>query len=279
MVIKVETIVSASKIRLIGKLELRCEIRKYVSNLLMHLLKCLYDGHSIIESYKKGDVELHEHWGCKSRVRSSYDDEQTLNPNGCEDICGVITARALDPMVMLMDDEMPMLVWVGDGSESPRPINSVVRLQPLNACRMRVADASEVGLAPSLESRWLALNRELSSVLRRAGVEDSQLENEVVQSAPEIVDDLTHQDRDLDGDRALRSSNRDWNERVRGMKRLLGKIHLRCVLGDLILSVDEVPDDLFQLRKVFHCPVKPSISSIEGMIHDLKTPHKNSQEQ
>jgi hypothetical protein len=248
-----------------SSLEFRLEISKRISNLRMQFLKRLYDGESIIEGYEKGEVVLHVHWSAGRRFLELQDDIQPLSSGRRERVCGVIASFDSERSVMTMDAKMSMLVWVGNGSEPSRPVNSFVWLQFLNTCCMNIADASEVGFAPSLESRVRILNWELSAVLRSAGIEDGQFVNEVIQSTPKVIDDLPHKNRHVDRNFAFRSH--DLKREVSGFNHW-PRIDLYSVFGDFVLAVSESDENTFQVDQVFHCPLAPTLSSIERMFHD-----------
>src|SRR5258708_36465697 len=127
----------ANKIQIGGEfltpLEVRLEISKRISNLRFELLKRVYDGRAIVEGYEKGEVECHVHGTQQGRIGNSKRNDRPLDSLWGKEFCGVFSARCRDGAVMGLHGEMPMLVWIRDGSEEARPVDSIIRLQPLDA--------------------------------------------------------------------------------------------------------------------------------------------------
>lgn len=241
-------------------LELRLERINRVGDLRLEYLKRLYDGRSIIEGYETGNVELHVHG--RFTILCDFDIEHDSRlevgaGHGMRDshVCGVVTHFLRDGLVMFTDSESPMLVWIGDGSESFRPTDSVIRLQFLDQCRMSVINAAQVGLAPSLESVWRVLDRELSSVLDCPAIQSGQFVDQEIESGSQMIDDFT------DKDRHVRRHFDKTLESYCGRERLL--IKLKVTDGQFTFSVEELLGNGFEVDQVFVCPIDPRISAVK----------------
>ena len=141
-------------------LELQLEISKQLASMRDDLTKYVQNGHAVIESYEKANVDLH--WnGLVANVEIGLEDEATMP--ACR-FLGFWTSRHRHSGLMPTDSQIPVLVWVGIGSEPFRPIDSVIRLQSLDGCRMRVVDELEIGFAPYPKSVLRVLNWELGTV-------------------------------------------------------------------------------------------------------------------
>src|ERR1700730_7241190 len=155
----------------LSPLELRLERNKCISNLSFDFLKRLYDRRSIGERYAAGDMNLHVHG--------------TENGMGCLTcVAGnqrkIVFKASVDPSrhVAAATHEMPVFIRVGALAEAPRPIASVVRLQPLDCCDMSGVDAFEpTSLCVSNEVLWRVYNRKLCAILCSAGIEYGEFEN------------------------------------------------------------------------------------------------------
>lgn len=192
--------------------------------------------------------------------RKYRDKDCATGVNRNNGICGVFTKHLVNDALMPMINQMPVLVWIRDGSKNSRPVNSLVGLQPLDVCRMRIADASEVRITPSLESLWRVLDGELSAILNRAGIKDRQFVDDIIQCGSQVVNDLADENGNDQRDRAFGACVDNWWAGLR--------IEVNRLARDLVLVVKEPTDGFLQLRKVFSCPIKPDISSIKRM-HDI----------
>ena len=237
-------------------IEVGSEFSKCVSNFRLKLLERLYDGPSIVKGYEEGDVELHVH-SRRSRNVEGLIEKQSLGSSVGENFCAVYTLSDNDRTVMGSQNQVPVLVWVRYGPKSARPVNSVVGLQLFNDCRMRRANTSQKSLTPSVEARLAILNRELCSILVSAGVKEGPFVDEVIQGRAEVPYGFAEQDGQLTRNWAFGSRDLEWHAGLR--------IDLNGSLGNFMLAINEVPSDLFEVRDVFHCPVKPSISAIKRM--------------
>jgi hypothetical protein len=138
------------------------------------------------------------------------------------------------------------------GPKSPRPIASLERLQPLDACNMRGVHSYEPRLAVRVETTWLVFNRKLCAILRDAGIELCELENEVIERPPEVVADLPDQNWNPHGGGSLR----DKRDIVR---------RFRIELDDngIFVLLPESLKPSVEIRKVFSCPVYSFESAVE----------------
>jgi len=243
----------------LSPLELRLEISKCISNLEFDLLKRVYDGQAILEGYEKREVELHVHVrtvGHRNRV--DKDDADIIS--GDRRFCGVWTFSGTETSCMAENGQVSVLIWVRNGCELFRPLNSIVRLQPLDICRMCGTDSAEkaFGLTPSPEALQRALDRELRALLWGAGIKRGKLVDEIVEGRSEIVDRLADENGKHERDRAINSVEAHW----RGLR-----IEASNGPGTFVLSIDERHDGLVEVSKMFFCPVYPDISAIKRM-HD-----------
>lgn len=243
-----------------SNLELRLECINRMGDLRLDFLKRLYDGKAVIKGYKQGNVELHIHaWTPVKKFHNAIEPNSRDGRIRDFHICGVLTRFCGNSRTMLLENEMPMLIWIRDISEHLSPIDSIIRLQSLNLCRMKAADSLEAGLGPSLESVWRVLNQELRTVLPSAGIKDREFVDEIVEASPQVIDCLSDKQRNLERDRTFGPLEMEWYARLR--------IEFRCLMGNLILVAKENSDYILQLRKMFLCPVKPEIGTIERMSH------------
>jgi hypothetical protein len=244
----------------LSPLELRLEISKYLGNIRFDLLKRIYDGQAILEGYEKGNVSIHVHLS-PTTLNLSVDNKSAKSFGR---VCGVYSCRSVQPRSMRGNNEVTVFVGVGVGSERFRPVDSVVRLQSLDSCRMSIIDELEEALAPSPETLLRILYGELCSVLIAAGIERGEFINKVIKRSPQIVEHFSNKNRNVRRDRVLRPmvlqnvhlfAGRDEFAKLR--------LHLNGSLGGFYLPVDNFSMEDFKLSKAFCCPVEPDISIIE----------------
>jgi hypothetical protein len=252
-----------SNITSVNPLELRLEIGKRIPNIRFDLLKRVYDVASVIEGYEENHFEFHIHL-LPSGIRESHQDMQTVFVSG---VCGrirVVSVPHSHGILGPAHDEMPMLIRVRNADESFRPFNSVVRLQSLDSCRMRIVDSLQKSVTVSPELLWHVCNWELSTLLFRAGVKNSESINEIIKARPEIVSYFPNENWETNWNQVrLRESN------LRISPLIDARLSLDRVADDVSLFIDIDPVDGFQLRKAFFCPVKPKVSVIKRMSDDL----------
>lgn len=237
-------------------MELTLEISKHISNLQSDLLKRIYDGKVVLEGCEKGDVEIHVHGAV---IGTEAENRSELSGSRLRKVCGVFINRSGDSDALIADDEMPVFVWIRNGDKLLRPVRSVVRLQSLNGCRMSLIDSLEKSLTVSPELLRRVLDRELSLLLLRAGIEDGEFKDKIVEACPEIGGDLSDKDREPRWNIARRGVEVEFYVGVRTCIQAGGFPHT------LRLSVEESGVQGFQLSKVFHCPVEPDTSAIKGV--------------
>jgi len=251
------------EIESMSALEFRLEISKQLADLRYDRAKYVQNGEAIIEGYEEAHVDLHLH-GVVTDVEISLIGEAAMPAYR---FCGLCTNRDRHTGLMAADDEMSVLVWVGIGSEPFRPIDSVIRLQPLDSCRMRVVDELEIGFAPSPESILRVLNWELRAALLGAGIVFSEFEDEILQSRPEMAKNLGNEKCGIVGNGS--HGPREFENVVRPLHPFVGlQLLAKGLAGDLRLFVDNRVAKNTQLREAFFCPVETDISSIKRM-HDL----------
>ena len=99
----------------------------------------------------------------------------------------------MDSSNPIVGNEMPVFVSVGEIAKSPRQVTSIVWLQSLDTCDMGGIDAIEHGVATPNEVLLRVHDRKLRAILRRAGVEFGQFEDEIIQGSSEVVANLSSQ--------------------------------------------------------------------------------------
>lgn len=210
----------------------RIELIEHFGNAQLKYLKRLYDRRPIPKRYLENELEIHLHF-------AAHGDRGSL----CV-VCHRTGARECG-------NETSVLVYVRQNLKGPNPVASVVRLQPLEQCDVFVADAFEKGRAVSLEELWRIVNRKLNAgISRKAGIRLRELNDEIVETAPQCVGEL---------------ANHDANVRQ----------HLIKEIGNLVSSVRIILDDTavtaqvlnkcdfgLQLRQVLVCPPQLSLDFI-----------------
>src|SRR5207244_3188885 len=157
--------------------------------------------------------------------------------------------------------ESPVFVWVGDVAEGLRPVASVVRLQRLDLCDMAAIEVVKPSsLAVTLEEVFCVINGKLSALLRAAGVEDSQLVDEVIEGGPEVVTDLADQD----------AKQQRWGDLRPIAEQIFFAARLEVKEHQLALMVTKGLNLSFQLLKVFTCPRYALERAIKRMRHEIQ---------
>ena len=244
----------------LSPLEFRLEIGKHISNLRFDLLKRLYHGESIIEGYEHGKVEVHMH-GFAGALGAKIEFDKKSGMGTVGRFCACFSCRPGDFGFIAHNDEVTVLVGIGQKLETLRPLRSVVRLQPLNGCRMHIADFGKESLSLSLEARWAILDWELRALLLDSGIKNCEAVDEIIQTGPTVQNDLANQYRETEGDFQIRLPDlKVYSSSVR--------VFLISRPDGFELVVHEGCVDGFQLSKAFARPSKPDIGFIKRM-HDL----------
>lgn len=168
-------------------------------------------GASIAESYARGETCLHLHFGVVDGV-SLQDPEHECA------VFNVIPRGAASPSVLELKRDLPQVngghdqgaVLVDDGEsiqEPERIIPSSVRLQSIEECQRFRARAAALGFDYDLLGLTVlhglgAQNRELSALFPGTGdsaVLQDQRPSEVVKSGPEVVENISRDDRESKG--------------------------------------------------------------------------------
>jgi hypothetical protein len=122
---------------------------------------------------------------------------------------------------------------------------------------MRGANAFEIGnCALSSEILFRVYNRKLCAVLLNAGIELGELENEVIQSTPQVIANLPYQNADAQGGWHVEGA--DQQETVRG-------IRLEFDANGSFVLPERLGQTLPQIDKVFLCPRYSFERAIEYM--------------
>ena len=247
--------------------ETQAELLKNVSNFRLKLIKEFNDPNAILEGYIRGDMELHVHVIWHVFVPDMQKEREGVGGDAC---CLAVCATSRPALhggagVILGDDEMAVLVRVRDGAECLRPIRSIARLQKLDHCRMLVGHPHEMArtvtgaapLAPSLEHVRIVINRELSILLLAAGIQPSNLVDEVVEASPHGLNCFANQDAESSGD------DGSWGSvAIRGWFAGL-RLDVDCTDHGIAFTFGNTLTQDYEIAQVFFCPFKPSLSAVE----------------
>lgn len=233
-------------------LELRLEFFNRLGNASDDFLKRLYDRRSIVERYLALETEVHVHFVARDGMfcaKYSRVPHRKRLRSGLPNLEGTRSAEGR---------EFPVFVFVGKVSQRPRPIASLVRLQPLECCDMASLDALAPSLLfPPLELIGAVHNRKLRELLGRAEVKFGEFENEIFQRSTQVIANLADQDGN-----AHRGGDVNFRRFAADVLPTLGLEMSDRGLGLFPLKGD---DQLPQIGKVFCCPKDPLRSSIERM--------------
>jgi len=119
----------------------------------------------------------------------------------------------------------------------------------------------------SLKSLFLVFNRKLSVVLRRAGIELSEFENEIIKGTSEVVANLADKDAEPHIVKSF-SGQGDPCDAVRGMR-----IELNADNICLFREHDFRPP--FEISKVLVCPsysVESAVKRVKEIIYHFENP-------
>jgi hypothetical protein len=182
------------------------------------------------------------------------------------EVRGILTATPRPSSLLLVDDKMPMLVWIGNDPKEPKwvlPTLSTVRLQPVDCCPMGPIDSSEPSLASSPEAISGITKRELSTVLLYAGIKESKFIDKIVEGSSEVIDCFANQNRNL---------WRNWAVTRSKAKRIFSTFRIEIFLlpNGFVFLINKGIDKRFQGSKVFLCPFISSVSTIKRMVNDLR---------
>ena len=231
-------------------LEVRLEVSKCISNLSLDFLECPYDRRSVWERYVAGHVNLHVHGSIDGMRCCAW-----VAANPTEVTFKTTIAPSSD--IASATHEMSVFIGIGTLTEQPRPIASVVRLQPLNCCNMAGADAFEpTSLWVSNKIFFRIYNRKLRAALLSAGIEYGQLENEIIESTSEIVTNLPHQNAKLHSREGLGRESEIHDALVRGIR-----IELKD--NGISLFSKGVIGLRLEIKKAFMCPLYSFETAIE----------------
>lgn len=221
-------------------LELRFEEFKHRSDLRNELWQSGHHRRPVWERYVEGRLVVHAPRAGAALPTSGF--------------CLRFRAAHIDSRVPSPSDEMerPVLVLVGDVPKNARPVASFVRLIPLDDSYVFILHAFETGLPPSREALWAILDRELGLFAGSALPKKGQLIDKVVQSDPQIVDDLPGDQAEHLWRRVLLTDNRDCLT-----LHLYGR-------GLALFSVEGV-DPSLEVRQMFNCPLDPKECAIQEM--------------
>jgi hypothetical protein len=155
----------------------------------------------------------------------------------------------------LYSGELPVFIPVGEVLKDFCPLASLVRLKDLNLCDMCGADAIEPGLFASRETLLAVFNGKLRHFLGGAGIEPSEVINEKIDGASEVITNLPDKDTDTQrGHRKIR-----WGAHFEFMK----GIRVELTDHSVFLTPFQAHDLPMKISKVFLCPTDPFKGWIE----------------
>lgn len=233
----------------LSTLEIRLERIKCASNFSLDFLKRLYNRRTIAELYLQHEICLHVHFLARDRVFCAR-----YSAGKIEKTEAVGIGKNLKIKNPLVEREASVLVWVGDVTESLRPVASTVWLQSLDGCYMRGIEAIEPLLLPKREDLLLVFDNELRALDNFPRVEKGQFVNQVIEGAPQIIANLPDQYCEHQRDaKSFRSVELDF----------VRSIWVGLPANRIMLGLPEGVDQSFKLTKAFACPCCPGESTIE----------------
>lgn len=160
-------------------LELRLKSINYIGNLLLKELQGLNDRRSVREAYDIGEQCIHTHGLLSGRpfwLASFRPSVGNLNFGAASD-----------------NSKAPMLIGVGEISQSGRPLRSVEWLQPLDLCPVDFGDADQIS-APrnvSFPSIWVSFERKVRAQLDLSAIKERKFIDKIIKGSAQIVDCFT----------------------------------------------------------------------------------------
>jgi hypothetical protein len=223
-----------------SSLEERIERIKRLGNLRLYYLKRFYDGHSIAEGYAQGWLELHFH----------------ITEDDAAPFCG--RCRCLNSHQIIVGDDHEFIVFVEIAKflKRLRPIASVVRLQPLDCCDMRLGQTFKISTFPPIEVVCAAFDRKLCTLSFFAGIQPGELPNQIIEGASQANGGISNKD--------LTSVGNDCGARLNHKRhlcfsRIYRQIGLSLNHRGFGLSGTNLSAENLQFMQVFVCPIYPQI--------------------
>jgi hypothetical protein len=171
-------------------LEVRIECVNQLAGLREESFQRLFGRRPIGERYEEGSWEIHRH-------------VVSRDPEASHGLCFLVRQSNRDAGSSALhaeDVDRPMLVFVGDGAETPKPLrSSLVRLQRLDCSRVGFVHAPKEFASEALEVLRPLHDRKLRSLDLVAGVEDGELVDEVFERGPQALREIPDYDPDLRG--------------------------------------------------------------------------------
>ena len=230
---------------LFGLFQDRIELANYIANLRMKNLQRFADGRSIIEKYIGGNIAIHVHF-----AESGSD---SPNDGVClryRSISSQINAGSHEVAGSGQSDELPVFVNVRQ-SVQKFEIRSMVGLESLDHCEVFVGEMFETARPILGEELFSVIDRKLSSILDRTGINPRENEDDIIECSAEMKNHLT-----------------DKDEHIRQRLLVAGKILLPnsiLTVGavDLDFSFTQSGSERFQLRQLFPCPFNPELGLLK----------------
>jgi hypothetical protein len=233
---------------LFGLFHDRIELANYIFNLRMKNLQRFADRRSIVEKYIGGLVEIHAHAHCA----------QVLSDGSHHRVCfrlrnigAQVHSRSCEMSSSGQLNEVSVLIDIGQPVEKLK-MAALVRLEPLDHCEVFVREMFETARPILGEELRLVIDRKLSAILDRAGVDACEDVNDMVERCSKVQHDLA-----------------DKNEELR--ERLLvdsevfaANVILTVGNSNLNYSFTEIASERFQLRQLFACPFNPEFGLLKS---------------
>ena len=215
---------------------------------------------TVAKRYINGEIDIHYHFWVTAAENYCICFQRA--EGGGKVLLSESRVRALDSYISDVKNpgdhiEMSMFVNVIEDMQSPemlKHVMSVIRLHLLNNCLDPAADPVEHGFSVALELIWAEEDREGVAIGRDAFVNKDKLLNQIVESGPEIVQNLTDSDRPLYGD-------------IRGLTakypNLMPGLWLNLFGDELTLGFSEDIDLTVQRTQLLIRPIELGVDSIE----------------
>ena len=148
-----------------------------------------------------------------------------------------------------------MLVEVREVSQDRGPIATVIRLQALDCCHMRVAKPAQHLRSLPIKAVFASFDDKLCSGVLNPGVKLGETRHEIIEGRPKVSADFTEQNSGFIGD-----GNYIVVDRCLEPSR--GSIHRDSGSGNGLRCVN-VTLDFLQLIEMFPCPIDEGIGGTQ----------------
>lgn len=221
-------------------LELRLEGIKRLSNRYFEAIEGFYDGSPIGEKYLKFHADLHVHFlTCGRMFCAQY------SARNIEEAKPRSVSEHFGNDVSYLKHQASMFVWVGEITESLRPVASIVRLQLLDCCNVNIRKSSQPSAFAPVKTLRAVLDRKLTGVDNLAAIKDREFINKIIESGSEVIANLATQDAKF-----------EWNPETlcEDRSELPRKIRIGLYGNSILLFASEDFDTLHEIIDVFLRP-------------------------